>query len=166
MEAGTVTTRPGEEPRNEAYRERRRAREASLQMLYQCEVGRVTPEDAIATHGEIAPAGRLASADAEAFASRLVLGTVEHAAEIEPLIAAAASHWRPERMAVIDRLILRMAVYQLQHVPDVPPNVVISEAVELARRFSGDESGRFVNGVLDAIKRKLGKQALDAPRPE
>ena len=66
-------------------------------------------------------------------------------------------------MAVIDRLILRLAVYQLQHVPDVPPNVVISEAVELARRFGGDESGRFVNGVLDAIKKKLARQKPDGP---
>lgn len=150
-----MVTRPGDEPRNEAFRERRRAREAALQMLYQCEVGRVPPEEAIATHGEIEQVTRMASADAEAFAAQLVLGTVEHAGEIEPVIAASASHWRPERMAVIDRLILRMSVYQLQHVPDVPPNVVISEAVELARRFGGDESGRFVNGVLDAIKKKL-----------
>jgi transcription antitermination protein NusB len=154
--------RPGDEPRNEEFRERRRAREAALQMLYQCEVGRVTPEDAIATHGEIEMAGRLGSPSAEEFASRLVLGTVEHADEIEPVIAASAEHWRPERMAVIDRLILRMAVYQLLHVPDVPPNVVINEAVELARRFGGEESGRFVNGVLDAIKRKQGA----ASRPE
>jgi len=150
-----VVTRPGEEPKTEAFRERRRAREAALQMLYQCEVGRVGPEDAIATHGEIEPAARLSSADARAFASDLVLGTVAHAGEIDPLIAAAASNWRPERMAVIDRLILRMSVYQLQHVPTVPPNVVLSEAVELARRFGGDESGRFVNGVLDAIKKKI-----------
>jgi N utilization substance protein B len=149
-----MTMAPGDEPRNEEYRERRRAREAALQMLYQCEVGRVAPDEAIATHGEIDQGGRPASPRAEDFASRLVLGTVEHVAEIDPVIAASADHWRPERMAVIDRLILRMAVYQLMHVPDVPPNVVINEAVELARRFSGDESGHFVNGVLDAIKRK------------
>jgi transcription antitermination protein NusB len=150
-----VVTRPGEEPRTEAFRERRRAREAALQMLYQCEVGHASPEEAIAVYGELEQATRLSSADAEAFASALVLGTVEHAAEIDPVIGAAASNWRPERMAIIDRLILRMAVYQLQHVPDVPPNVVISEAVELARRFGGDESGRFVNGVIDAIKKKM-----------
>jgi transcription antitermination protein NusB len=150
-----LVTRHGEEPKTEAFRERRRAREAALQMLYQCEVGRARPEEAIAAHGEIEQATRVSSADAEAFAASLVLGTVEHAGEIDPVIGASASNWRPERMAVIDRLILRMAVYQLQHVPDVPPNVVISEAVELARRFGGDESGRFVNGVLDAIKKKL-----------
>jgi N utilization substance protein B len=150
-----VTTRAGDRPSTEAYRERRRAREAALQMLYQCEAGGATPEEAITTHGEIEQAVRPGSPEAEAFASRLVTGTVGHTAEIDPVIAASAEHWRPERMALVDRLILRMAVYQLLHVPDVPPNVVINEAVELARRFGGDESGRFVNGVLDAIKRKL-----------
>ena len=149
-----MTSRPGDEPRHEAFRERRRAREAALQMLYQCEVGHVGPADAISAHGEIEQASRLDTPEAEQFASGLVLGTIEHLGEIDPVIAASAANWRPERMAVIDRLILRMAVYQFLHVPDVPPNVAINEAVDLARRFGGDESGRFVNGVLDAIKRK------------
>ncbi len=149
-----MTTRPGEEPASEEFRARRRAREAALQMLYQCEVGGVTPEEAIAAHGGIEQAARLDSPQAESFAARLVRGTVEHVPEIDPVVAASAEHWRPERMAVIDRLILRMAVYQLEYAPDVPPNVVINEAIELARRFGGEESGRFVNGVLDAIKRK------------
>jgi transcription antitermination protein NusB len=157
-----VTTRAGDEPRNEEFRERRRAREAALQMLYQCEVGRVAPEDAIAAYGEIEQGGHPGSAEAEALASRLVIGTVERTPELDPLIAASSDHWRPERLAIVDRLILRMAVYQFVHVPDVPPNVVINEAVELARRFSGDESGRFVNGVLDAIKRKL--KAAERPK--
>ncbi len=150
-----VTTTVDGEPGNEAHRERRRARQAALQMLYQCDAGGVTPEEAIATHDQIEQAIRTGSADADAFASRLVHGTIGHAAEIDPLIAASAEHWRPERMALIDRLVLRMAVYQLLHEPDVPPVVVIDEAVELARRFSGAESGRFVNGVIDAIRKKL-----------
>jgi transcription antitermination protein NusB len=150
-----MTIRAGDDPVNDEYRERRRAREAALQMLYQCEAGGVAPEEAIASHGEIEQAVRPGSGPAEAFASSLVLGTVQHVAEIDPVIAASAEHWRPERMALIDRLILRMAVYQMLHVADIPPNVVINEAVELARRFGGGDSGRFVNGVLDAIKRKL-----------
>lgn len=149
-----MTMRPGEEPASEEFRARRHAREAALQMLYLCEVGRVAPGDAIAAHAEIEQAARLESPEAGSFAARLVLGTVEHVGDIDPLIAASAEHWRPERMAVIDRLILRMAVYQLSYVPEVPPNVVINEAIELARRFGGEESGRFVNGVLDAVKRK------------
>jgi N utilization substance protein B len=150
-----MTTRPGSEPASEEFRARRRAREAALQMLYHCEVGRASADEAIATHGEIEQATRLESPQAEQFAARLVAGTVEHADELDPVVAASAEHWRPERMAVIDRLILRMAVYQLRYMPDVPPTVVIDEAIELARRFGGEESGRFVNGVLDAVKRKL-----------
>ncbi len=149
-----MTSRQGSEPASEEFRARRRAREAALQMLYQCEVGHVSPDEAIAAHGEIDQATRLESSQAERFAAGLVAGTIEHAGEIDPVIAGSAEHWRPERMAVIDRLILRMAVYQLRHMPDVPPSVVINEAIELARRFGGEESGRFVNGVLDAVKRK------------
>lgn len=150
-----MTARQGSEPASEEYRERRRAREAALQMLYHCEVGRATADEAIAAHGEIEQATPLESQQARRFAARLVTGTVEHAPDIDPVVAASAEHWRPERMAIIDRLILRMAVYQLRYMPDVPPTVVINEAIELARRFGGEESGRFVNGVLDAVKRKL-----------
>jgi transcription antitermination protein NusB len=146
------------QPRNETFRERRRAREAALQMLYQCEVGGLVVEEALATQAEIEPAVRLATADAREFAARLVVGTTRSVAEIDPIIADAAEHWRPERMAVVDRLILRLAVYQMLHLPDVPPIVAIDEAVELARAYGGDESGRFINGVLDAIRKKLPAQ--------
>lgn len=154
----TGHTARGDEPRHELFRERRRAREAALQMLYQCEVGGVDAEQAVASHAEIEQPGRLATPEAGGFAARLAIGTSRSVEEIDPLIAAASEHWRPERMAVLDRLALRLAVYQLLHVPEVPPNVVIDEAVEMARRFGGDESGRFVNGVLDAIRRNLVDQ--------
>lgn len=124
-------------------------------MLYQCHVGGVAPDEAIATHGALEPAARPATPEGVAFAVRLVTGTVAAEGEIDPVIAACTEHWRPERMAIIDRLILRLTVYQLLHEPDVPPNVAINEAVDLAQRFGGDESWRFVNGVLDAIKRQL-----------
>ncbi len=78
------------------------------------------------------------------------------AREVDPIIAGAAENWRPERMAIVDRLILRLAVYQMLHVPDVPAVVVIDESVDLARSYGGDESSRFVNGVLDAIRKKIG----------
>jgi N utilization substance protein B len=74
--------------------------------------------------------------------------------EIDPLIAASARHWRIERMAVLDRLVLRLAVYELQH-GDSPAAVVIDEAIELTRTFSGEEAVAFVNGVLDAVRRRL-----------
>jgi N utilization substance protein B len=124
-------------------------------MLYLCEVGQVDAGAAIAAHVDMEQPERLSTPEASEFAARLVLGTTRSLEEIDPLIAASAEHWRPERMAIIDRLILRMTVYQLLHVPDVPATVAINEAVELARAFSGEESSGFVNGVLDAIKRRL-----------
>ncbi len=145
-------TPPGSEPRRDEFRERRRARHAALQMLYQCEIGHSDVDEAIAVHAEIEQPGRLATPESREFAAGLVRGTVEQVDEIDPLIAASTEHWRPERMAVIDRLILRMAVYELRRPGDVPPTVVINEAIELARAFGGEQSGRFVNGVLDAIR--------------
>lgn len=139
----------------DAFADRRRAREAALQMLYLCEVGGVGAEEAMTVHGEIEQPGRLQTPGAREFAARLVVGTERSLEEIDPLIAAATEHWRPERMAILDRLILRLAVYQMLHLPDVPAVVVINESVELARSFGGDESSRFVNGVLDAIRKRL-----------
>ena len=75
--------------------------------------------------------------------------------EIDQLLAAHTKHWRVERMAVIDRIVLRLAVSELMTQPDTPPKVVINEAIELARTFSGDEAVPFVNGVLDAVRKKL-----------
>jgi N utilization substance protein B len=125
-------------------------------MLYACELAGVGPEEAIAAHAEIlGQPAQLETPEAREFAARLVVGTARSLEEIDPIIAASAQNWRPERMAIVDRLILRLAVYQMLHVPDVPPIVVIDESVELARSYGGDESSRFVNGVLDAIRRKL-----------
>ncbi len=134
---GQVMRPYGGEPPSATLRARRHAREAALQMLYQCEVGRVDPAEAIAAQAEIEAAIRPGTDDGVAFAERLVVGTSASVAEIDPVIAACTEHWRPERMAIIDRLILRLTVYQLLHEPDVPPKVAISEAVDLAQRFGG-----------------------------
>ena len=85
---------------------------------------------------------------------QLVSGAVEHLAEIDRRIARHAEHWRMERMPAVDRNILRLAVYEMMQA-DTPPAVVIDEALELARRFSSEESVQFVNGVLDAVHREL-----------
>jgi N utilization substance protein B len=84
-----------------------------------------------------------------------VSGVLEEAGALDALIVHHSSHWRLERMALIDRLILRLGAWELQHVPDTPAAVVLNEAIELARTFSADESARFVNGVLDAIRKTL-----------
>ncbi|MEK6630512.1 MAG: transcription antitermination factor NusB [Acidobacteriota bacterium] len=135
---------------------RHRAREAALQILYQAEVGGVDPAEAAARHWTIEQDDRRRLApESQAFAGRLAAGTMAHVADIDPLIVQHAQHWRIERMAVIDRLILRMAIFELVHATDTPPSAVIDEAIELARTFSEGEAIRFVNGVLDAVYKSL-----------
>jgi transcription antitermination protein NusB len=139
--------------------ERHRAREAALQMLYQWEVGRAEVDEVADTYWSIRhPAARSASRVVREFASSLFRGTSRSLGEIDPLIAEAAQHWRLSRMATIDRLVLRIAVYELMHAAGTPPAVVINEALELARTFSGEEAVAFVNGVLDAVRRRLEEQ--------
>jgi N utilization substance protein B len=130
---------------------RRQAREAALQILYFWEVGRAEPQAAIdAYFAEHQPD----AVDAvTTFASQIVHGTVEEIASLDAAIAEHSRNWRVERLATIDRLILRMAVWELRHEPETPPAAVINEALELARRFSTDDAVKFINGVLDGIKR-------------
>ena len=140
--------------------ERHRGREAALQLLYQWEIGRIgepgPDADALYWTAHPAPESR------QAFASALARGTVARAPEIDPLIAMHARNWRLSRMAVLDRLILRMAVYELLR-GSTPPPVVIDEAIELAKTFSGDRSAGFVNGVLDSVRREMaGEQPADS----
>ncbi len=147
----------GEASKAAAPRERRhRAREAALQMLYQWEVGRTDIAEVLRTYWAIdRPDEPALPKSLAAFATELASGTVARIDEIDPLILANAEHWRPSRMAIVDRLILRMAVFEFLHLPDIPRKVVINEALELARTFSTDEAIGFVNGILDAIKRGL-----------
>ena len=92
------------------------------------------------------------------FASALVRDTVTRMTEIDALIASVAENWRPERMAVLDRLVIRLAICELlRNNADTPPPVVINEALELARTFSTEDAVRFINGMLDGIKRKMEK---------
>jgi transcription antitermination protein NusB len=136
---------------------RRAAREAALQMLYQCEVGRAGAFEAIATYWASRDAETALDEPYREFADGLVRGTLGRVAEIDALLSTHARNWRVERMAVLDRLVLRMGTYEMLSEPDTPPKVVINEAIELARRFSGDEAAGFVNGVLDAVRRHLGR---------
>ncbi|MBI3261753.1 MAG: transcription antitermination factor NusB [Acidobacteria bacterium] len=135
---------------------RHRAREAALQMLYQWELGGGELDASLDTYLELhASPDLIAAPPLAAFATSLVRGVVAHGPEIDALIAEQAEHWRLARMAVTDRIILRLAVYEFLHAGDTPRPVVIDEAVELAKTFSGDEAGGFVNGVLDGIRRRL-----------
>jgi transcription antitermination protein NusB len=138
---------------------RRRAREAALQMLYQWEVGRTSPGDSILSYWPAQEdAAAALSEEHREFANALVRGTTQRLDEIDSLIARRAQNWRVERMAVLDRLVLRLATYELLADPGTPPRVVINEALELTRQYSGDEAVGFVNGVLDGVRKQLGRE--------
>ena len=135
---------------------RHRAREAALQILYQWEVGRADVGQAAGTFfGLQWPDTEPPSEALRAFASGLACDTVAGLETIDPLIAGTTERWRPERMAILDRLILRMAICELMRDPETPRAVVINEALELARTFSTEDSVKFINGMLDAIRKKL-----------
>ena len=137
---------------------RRRAREAALQMLYQSEIGRAGPHETIVTFWPVHDPADEVDEESRTFANGLVRETLARVGEIDPMIAARAHNWRVERMAVIDRLVLRLAIAELLTQPGTPAKVVINEAIELARTFSGDEAVPFVNGVLDAVRKDLNRE--------
>ena len=135
---------------------RHRARESALQILYQWEIGRTDVTSAADTFFSLQWADAEPAPDElRVFATELAHDTVRRLAESDALIAETAERWRPERMAVIDRLILRMAVAEMLRRGDLPNAVVINEALELARTFSTEEAVKFINGMLDAIRKKL-----------
>jgi N utilization substance protein B len=137
--------------------ERHRGREAALQLLYQWEVCRLAKSELDEAY-EFYWAVHPAPASRRQFAVALVAGTTDHLDEIDPLLEANAENWRVSRMAVVDRLIMRMAVYELLY-SETPPPVVIDEALELARTYGGDQAVPFVNGVLDSIHQTRTKGA-------
>jgi N utilization substance protein B len=122
---------------------RRHARELALQTLYGTEVGHRAPEDVL---GETT--ARLDASEGRAFVRDLVFGTLEHRDESDAAIAPLLEGWTIERLPTIDRIVLRMGMFELLHRAETPAPVVINEAVELAKKFSTEDSGRFVNGVL------------------
>lgn len=136
---------------------RHRSREAALQILYALDVSRADESALIPAAQnmfERAAENFELPEGARAFAKELVLGVAERRAEIDRVLAQHARRWRVERMAAVDRNILRIAVYELGH-GEAPTAVVIDEAVELAARFGGDRSTAFVNGILDAAARSV-----------
>lgn len=120
---------------------RRQARELALSLLYEADAKSATPAAVLAEF----------PIDPDPFAADLVAGVGDHQSEIDDLLRRFAKDWTLERMPVVDRSLLRIGAYELLQRPDVPTAAVISEAVELARRYSTEESGRFVNGMLARI---------------
>src|SRR5262245_12045360 len=139
-------------------KKRTRARELALQFLYQLDLRgpELLPEAKAFFRAEEDDKG------AREFAAQLVNGVAAHREELDRNIRAVAQNWEITRMAVIDRNVLRMAAFELFHCPDVPPKVAINEAIELGKRFSTQNSGAFINGILDKIK----DRARSAARPE
>ncbi|MCC7186198.1 MAG: transcription antitermination factor NusB [Acidobacteria bacterium] len=132
---------------------RHQSRELALQALYFWEVGRSAPDEAL--DHVVAAHMPDASDPVKAFAQLLVQGTVRTHEELDQIIGRHIDNWRIERLAVIDKLILRMATWELRYAVETPPAVVVNEALELARTYSADESIKFVNGVLDGIRKTL-----------
>ncbi|HXE90874.1 MAG TPA: transcription antitermination factor NusB [Terriglobales bacterium] len=131
---------------------RRKARELALQMLFQRDLGKQAPEDVRRTfwneRAEI-------DASVRAFADKVFALASERAGEIDALIEQHAPHWRMDRMAAVDRNLLRAGVAEFLAFPEIPRAIVINEAIEVARRFSSPESIQFINGVLDSVGRSL-----------
>jgi transcription antitermination protein NusB len=133
---------------------RRKSRELALQMLFQADMGKQAPEEVRRTFW----GGRNSVAEEErGFAEDLFRVAADRGAEIDGLIEQHAEHWRMERMAAVDRNILRAAVAELLGYPATPRAVVINEAIEIARKFSSPESVQFINGVLDSVGKQVQK---------
>jgi N utilization substance protein B len=135
---------------------RRKSRELTLQMLFQADMGQQSADDVRRTFWS--ERGHV-SQEVRGFADDLFRVAVEHAAEIDKLIQGHAQHWRMERMAAVDRNLLRTGVAEFLGFPSTPKAVVINEALEIARKFSSPESVQFINGVLDSVARELEKTA-------
>ena len=141
---------------------RRQAREWAFQLLFQIDVN---PGSATARALKHFWKEHTADPKARMFAELLVYGVVEHREDIDQRITEFTLNWDMKRMGAVERNIIRMAMFELIHCPDVPAAVVINEAVDLAKYFGSTESGRFVNGILDRARKELGQKKGDAGTP-
>jgi N utilization substance protein B len=106
-----------------------------------------------------------AELEVKTFAEGLVEGVIREREALDGIIAQSAEHWRVERMAVVDRNILRVAVFELAWLPDTPPVVVLDEAIEVGKKFGSDQSGSFINGILDSVRKRIERGEVPAARP-
>ncbi len=135
---------------------RRQAREAALQFLYQYDLTQPERmEPALNGFWKIAEL----KPEVRAFAEGLLRGVTEHRPQLDEKIASLADNWDFDRLAVVDRNIIRLALYEMLHRPEIPPVVSINEAIEIAKKFGSEESGKFVNGILDRAKKDILRPA-------
>jgi N utilization substance protein B len=134
---------------------RRKARELALRMLYQGETNSDDPESALTNYCETFPYQQ----DIIDYARRLLAGIKQNQPIIDTKIADACEHWRLNRITYVDKNILRVGIYEMLFVPDVPPKVSIDEAIELGKKYGNEDSRVFINGILDKVMREYyGKQ--------
>jgi len=129
---------------------RRKARELALQMLYQHDLSGNTPETIVTTFEDL----QKSKPNTREFATRIFQGTVDNLSKIDDMIAQQADNWRLSRMAVVDRNIIRMSIYEFLHEEDTPKLVIIDEAIEIAKKFGTQKSSQFINGILDGILKR------------
>lgn len=132
---------------------RRRCREWALQLLYQADYRGHRQGEVPCFWRHFGKGGQV-----PAYLEKLVQGVADHQEELDRLIRQHSEHWRLERMAAVDRNLLRLALYELLHHPEVPAKVVINEAVDLAKRYGSEDSGSFVNGILDRVRQSVGRE--------
>ncbi|HKO01384.1 MAG TPA: transcription antitermination factor NusB [Thermoanaerobaculia bacterium] len=129
---------------------RRKARELALQMLFQYDMSGNAPDMVISTFEDL----EKSKANTREFATKIFKGTVDHMEKIDEMIQAQADNWRLSRMAVVDRNIIRMSIYEFLHEDDTPKLVIIDEAIEIAKKFGTQKSSQFINGILDGILKR------------
>lgn len=132
---------------------RRKGREAALQLLFLRDLSGDYSDRIGANFWEENPTDD----ETRDFAQRLLQGTLEHLTAIDDCVAKSSAHWKLHRMAAVDRNVLRLAIYELNHCPDIPVKVTLNEAIEIAKKFGSEESGAFVNGILDQIAKTVKK---------
>jgi len=136
---------------------RRKAREVALQVLFQIDVSRVEAHEAIELFWDNFDAPE----NVRDFSTELITGTQSQRDDIDNLIKSCSENWSLERMSKVDRNILRLAVYELVYCNDIPPKVTINEAIDLGKEFGSENSGSFINGILDALYTKLRRENGD-----
>ena len=139
-----------------ALGKRRKSRESALQVLYQLDITKQAGPKAI-THwkAHFSPSEAI-----DEFTERIVVGVLDHAREIDQLIERYSENWRLDRMTLVDRNILRMAIFELLYCNEIPPKVTLNEAIDLGKRYGSEDSGSFINGILDRIQKEVVRKPI------
>ena len=137
---------------------RRKSRESALQVLYQLNITKQDATTALTRYQE----HFLSHGEADDFVKRLVMGVLEYFPQLDRLIEQYSENWRLDRINMIDRNILRIALYELLYCEEIPPKVTINEAIDLGKRFGSEDSGSFINGILDRIQNEAVKKPIES----